>query len=237
MHVHRTEATAFATRRPLSGSGDEHTSPALGDPAQRPHLERFRQGGSFLAPASLVADCGWFARLPPALRIPAASSPRQAPRSPARGWGRRDGLFMTPRRAMDEVIRLARGSIAKLNQLLGTYFDDVDGLYRIDVLSPLRHNARIASGGESGANRRFLPGGFTSGGIPEVVTDPIHCPQAVQVSPLCRARPPGIRHALDAAEMATSALLAQVPPHARGARFPQSILSTSARTPRGSSVN
>ena len=90
---------------------------------------------------------------------------------------------------MDEVIALAAGSISTLNQMLGTEFVASEPLYRIDVRHPLRHNARVASGSESGANRYFQPGGFTCGGVPEIVTDPIDCPGSLRLEPLVDAPP------------------------------------------------
>jgi len=44
-------------------------------------------------------------------------------------------------------------------------------LMRVDVHNPLLHNARFPSGFERGANELFKWGGYTKGGMPEIVVD------------------------------------------------------------------
>lgn len=46
-------------------------------------------------------------------------------------------------------------------------------LVRVDVMNPLLHKARLPSGLNSGANSQFQWGGYTSGGMPELITNPI----------------------------------------------------------------
>ena len=40
-------------------------------------------------------------------------------------------------------------------------------------MNPLLHDARLPSGLNSGANSQFQWGGYTSGGMPEIITNPI----------------------------------------------------------------
>lgn len=42
---------------------------------------------------------------------------------------------------------------------------------RVDIPNPV--NLRVPSGNEFGANRNFVPGGITSGGIREATIDPV----------------------------------------------------------------
>ena len=47
------------------------------------------------------------------------------------------------------------------------------GIVRIDVSNPENFNLRIPNGSEVGANTLWEPGGLTSGGKAEAVTNPI----------------------------------------------------------------
>ena len=87
--------------------------------------------------------------------------------------GRPDGQFMTSAREMNQIINETGGDSARLGELLG-----VDGwagheLIRMDVEFPNKLNVRLPDSNISGANDNFIPGGKTSGGVSEVVTDPI----------------------------------------------------------------
>lgn len=44
---------------------------------------------------------------------------------------------------------------------------------RIDIIDLSQLNLRIPSGNELGVNEFWIPGGFTSGGIPEAIVDQI----------------------------------------------------------------
>jgi hypothetical protein len=134
------------------GLGDVRTSPWLADPrpAVRQHLELFREGGSYLVPKSAYER---FVRGRSVI-------------------GRSDGQFITTRAAMDRLLAETGGDLAKINQRLGTNW--TEPLYRIDVENPLLHNARFPSGLERGADPvLFRWGGYTSGGMPEVIVDQI----------------------------------------------------------------
>ena len=80
---------------------------------------------------------------------------------------------MTSASQMNRVIAQSGGDVSKINELLGTEFKVGDKLIRIDVNDPLSYNPRPPSNSMSGANTQFVPGGSTSGGISEVVTDPL----------------------------------------------------------------
>jgi hypothetical protein len=114
------------------------------------HVESFRYGGSFLVPESAYLR-----------HIRGAQS-----------VGRADGQFITTKAHMDRMLAETRGDPQAIGQRLGT--DWSTPLYRVDVHNPLLHNARLPSGFEAGANpSKFRWGGYTTGGMPEVVTDPI----------------------------------------------------------------
>lgn len=76
----------------------------------------------------------------------------------------------------DDVISKVNGNISIMETELGFpagYFSDGVGLVRIDVDDVSGLNIRMPSGNETGANSLWLPGGNTSGGVPEAITDTI----------------------------------------------------------------
>jgi hypothetical protein len=73
---------------------------------------------------------------------------------------------------MDRLLEETGGNLTKINAKLGTRWKEP--LVRVDVHNPLLHNARLPSGLEGGADPRlFRWGGQTSGGLPEIVIDPL----------------------------------------------------------------
>lgn len=92
--------------------------------------------------------------------------------APTGAVGPPDGTFVMPASVADDLIKQAGGDICILEQLLGL---DSGALgknpVRIDVNHPT--NLRMPTGNEAGANVFWLPGGYTSGGIPEAVVDQI----------------------------------------------------------------
>jgi hypothetical protein len=134
--------------------GDDATSPELARTKAgiASHLERFREGASYLLPESsyvgFVAGKG--------------------------SIGRPDGLYVSTRSAMDDLLATARGDLAFVKARLGIEPDVWnERLWRVDVANPLMHNARLPSGMEEGANDVFIWGGYTRGGMPEAVIDPV----------------------------------------------------------------
>lgn len=94
------------------------------------------------------------------------------PSAPSGAIGPPDGTFVLPASYADDIIVQANGDIRILEQLLG--FDPGylgDDPVRIDIASP--QGLRMPSGNEFGTNEFWLPGGYTSGGIPEAIIDQI----------------------------------------------------------------
>ena len=94
------------------------------------------------------------------------------PSAPSGAVGPPDGTFVLPASYADDIITQANGDIRILEQLLG--FDPGylgDNPVRIDIARP--QGLRIPSGNEFGTNEFWLPGGYTSGGIPEAIIDQI----------------------------------------------------------------
>jgi RHS repeat-associated protein len=88
--------------------------------------------------------------------------------------GRSDGLFVTTPQAADRAERLAGGDREKLKQLLGIPASDWnEPICRVDIPPGSQKRIRMPSGFEEGANNKFRWGGYTSGGMPEAVIDPI----------------------------------------------------------------
>ena len=88
--------------------------------------------------------------------------------------GRPDGLFVTTPGAADAIERQAGGDRGKLKELLGipdAAWDEP--IHRVDIAPGDQKGLRMATGRESGANAMFVPGGYTSGGVPEAVIDPV----------------------------------------------------------------
>ena len=81
-----------------------------------------------------------------------------------------------PKNYCDDVIERANGNISIIEKELGFpegYFSDGGGLIRIDAPNTPELNIRIPSGNETGANIHWIPGGKTSGGVPEAITNKI----------------------------------------------------------------
>ena len=80
------------------------------------------------------------------------------------------GTFVMPKAVADELIEEAGGDVRKLENLLGLDPGALgDSPVRVDIDNP--SGLRLPSGNESGANSNWIPGGFTSGGLPEAVID------------------------------------------------------------------
>ncbi|MED5657455.1 RHS repeat-associated core domain-containing protein, partial [Enterobacter hormaechei] len=80
------------------------------------------------------------------------------------------GHFVMPKSVADNIIKKAGGDVGKLEKMLGLDPGDLgDSPVRIDILKP--QGLRMPSGNEGGANDFWVPGGKTSGGIPEAVID------------------------------------------------------------------
>ena len=82
------------------------------------------------------------------------------------------GTFVLPKAVADQLIADLNGDVSALEQALGL---DPGTLgpnpVRIDIQNP--EGLRVPSGNEPGANEQWVPGGTTSGGLPEAVIDPV----------------------------------------------------------------
>jgi hypothetical protein len=80
------------------------------------------------------------------------------------------GTFVMPSSIADDLISKSDGSIAKLEKLLGLEPGSLgSNPVRIDIANP--SGLRMPSGNEKGANLNWIPGGYTLGGIPEMIID------------------------------------------------------------------
>ncbi len=82
--------------------------------------------------------------------------------------------FILPKNYCDDIAGKAAGDIDYYEKALGFdagHFSDGGGSVRIDIKNLEGLNLRIPSGNEAGANRHWIPGGKTDGGVPEAITD------------------------------------------------------------------
>jgi RHS repeat-associated protein len=134
---------------PLGLSSCKTTDSRVGPPS---HIADFRLGASVFLPESVYRSV----------------------RTKFAALGRSDGLFVL-KTSQAERLHLS-GDNAAIRHALGIPDSSAawhEPLVRIDIPDPLSHNPRMASGLETGANELFKPGGYTSGGVQEMVTDPI----------------------------------------------------------------
>ena len=90
--------------------------------------------------------------------------------------GRADGCFVMPKYICDDIEKKYDGDISIFETSLSFnagYFTSQGGMVRLDIFDIDDLNLRLPSGNETAANAYWLPGGFTMGGIPEAVVDPI----------------------------------------------------------------
>ncbi|MDX3775573.1 hypothetical protein QE250_15755 [Chromatiaceae bacterium AAb-1] len=97
--------------------------------------------------------------------------------------GRPDGQFMTTSKEMNQAILDTGGDSKRLGELFGVDTWNGQNLIRIDVDNPTSLNPRLPSKNNSGANDNFIPGGKTSGGVSEIITDVIP-PEKVWTTPV-----------------------------------------------------
>lgn len=85
-------------------------------------------------------------------------------------------LFVMPAKYADKVIQNSNGNINYIEEKLGFpkgYFKYGGGLVRIDIKDLSDLNLRLPSGNEIGANSFWIPGGETSGGVPEAILNTV----------------------------------------------------------------
>jgi len=120
------------------------------------HLDRFRDGASFV-----MTKTSYDAFVKNANKI-----------------GRPDGLFIMPKTECDRIAIKEKGDLSVYESELGFPVGSLsgDGMVRFNIKdyeTLKKLNLRMASGNEGGANNMWLPGGYTSGGVPEAVIDQV----------------------------------------------------------------
>lgn len=89
-------------------------------------------------------------------------------------FGRSGDLWITSSSAMDKLIASKGLSHSGLTGALGLSDRALaGGVVRVDIPDISRLNPRVPTSQVAGANRKFKPGGLTSGGMPELVVDPV----------------------------------------------------------------
>ena len=92
--------------------------------------------------------------------------------------GPQGGHFVMPKSVADDVISRAGGHVPTIEKLLGLPKGELGNApVRIDIPNPT--GLRMPSGNELGANDFWVPGGYTSGGIPEAAIDPTPLAKAI----------------------------------------------------------
>jgi filamentous hemagglutinin len=78
-----------------------------------------------------------------------------------------------PKKEFDRVVKESGGDLRLVENKLGLdqgYLGDKDTV-SVYVKPGDIKNIRVPSGNEAGANGQWVPGGYTSGGVPEAVVD------------------------------------------------------------------
>ena len=92
-----------------------------------------------------------------------------------------DSGFVLPKSEYDRLLAETGGDLMALEDALGLdpgFLSNGDTVAAVIDPADL-DNLRIPSGNEGGANDQWIPGGFTSGGVPEAVVDLSEAPFTV----------------------------------------------------------
>ena len=89
--------------------------------------------------------------------------------------GRPDGQFVMTKSQMDDILAWSDGDMALIEAELGIPAGDWQKheMVIIEIADPKKHNLRIPTGREEGANKLWLPGGKLPTGHDEAVIDAI----------------------------------------------------------------
>ena len=83
-----------------------------------------------------------------------------------------EGTYVMPTSVVDDLLKRANGDVKLLEDFLGLERGTLgDSPVRIDIANP--QGLRMPTGNEMGANGNWLPGGYTTRGIPEAVIDQV----------------------------------------------------------------
>lgn len=94
-----------------------------------------------------------------------------------------DGLFVMPKKEMDDLLKRIGGDISKIEKELGIpegEWSDVQ-IMRFDIDKENINNLRMSSGNEAGANSEWIPGGFTPTGNSEAVINSVEWDNVIQI--------------------------------------------------------
>ncbi|MBP3489312.1 MAG: hypothetical protein J6K53_13050, partial [Roseburia sp.] len=114
------------------------------------HLKQFEGGAAYILPES---DYDLYYRGVPEI-------------------AREDGtLFVTSEEYLNRVLQEADGDLAYVEKALGYPTGSLsEGNFKIvGIDNPSSYDISMPSGNEAGANSEWIPGGYTSGGVPEAV--------------------------------------------------------------------
>ncbi|MBD8513419.1 hypothetical protein IFO68_12135 [Photobacterium sp. CAU 1568] len=95
-----------------------------------------------------------------------------------------DGGFVLPKSEFDRVLSESKGDLRIVEKKLGLdmgYLGDSDTM-AVFIKPEEMKNIRMPSGNEGGANGQWVPGGYTSGGVPEAVMDFSHKPPVEEIN-------------------------------------------------------
>jgi hypothetical protein len=90
--------------------------------------------------------------------------------------GYNGALYVSSAEEIDRVLFLAKGDIAVVELLLGITpgsWQNLNGLYRVDISTPENKGLRMSDGNELSANENWTVGGLTSGNTKEAVLDEV----------------------------------------------------------------
>ncbi|RRH71063.1 hypothetical protein [Falsigemmobacter faecalis] len=83
------------------------------------------------------------------------------------------GGFVMPKSEFDYLVREAGGNMRVVERRLGLDSGSLSSgkTVALEIKPQDMRNLRVPSGNEGGANGQWVPGGYTSGGVPEAVMD------------------------------------------------------------------
>lgn len=89
-----------------------------------------------------------------------------------------NGGFVMPKSEFDSLIRQAGGDMRVVERKLGLDSGTLTSgkTVALEIKPQDMKNLRVPSGNEGGANSHWIPGGYTSGGVPEAVMDFANAP-------------------------------------------------------------
>ncbi len=131
----------------------------LGEEYVANHLAKFEDGVSCLAPSNVINNY--------------------------KQLGRSDGLFVIPKKEMDDLLKRTGGDIRKIEEELGIpnreWSKKEIEIVRFDINKENINNLRMSSGNEAGANSEWIPGGFTPTGNSEAVINSVEWDNVIQI--------------------------------------------------------